>query len=294
MNSNRFTRSVLVAVAAMGIVSLAACSSGSSASSEGNASSAAAETAAAASSSEAPADQGVANPGTITIGTITDAKPYAYSENGELTGFEIDLIKAAAEKAGLTPELTTMDFSALLAAVNNGQFDVVASAVGITDERKELVDFSNGYLAGYFALLTKDGKVTDLASVNGKKIGVLQGSIQDTNSATLIPGAEIVRFPDTNSATQALNTDRVEGIFIDYETALDNTKKDAKLTIPFTVPALDFPAGWAVKKGNEALLTTLNAALDELVADGTWMTLYTKYFPEAPVPTDAEMPPYIK
>lgn len=291
VKSNRFNRSVLVAVAALGLVGLAACSSGSTASTDASAPAASEATAAA---SEAPADQGVANAGTITVGTITDAKPYAYSENGELTGFEIDLIRAAAERAGLTPELTTMDFSALLAAVNNGQFDVVASAVGITDERKELVDFSNGYLAGYFALLTKDAKVADLASVSGKKIGVLQGSIQDTNAAVLIPGAEVVRFPDTNSATQALNTDRVEGIFIDYETALDNTKKDDKLSIPFTVPATDFPAGWAVKKGNEALLTTLNAALDELVADGTWMTLYTKYFPEAPVPTDTEMPPYVK
>ena len=299
MKANRLTRALVVTLAAAGLVSLAACSSSSTASSSSSAAataaaSAATDSTAAASASAAPADQGVATPGVLNIGTITDAKPYAYSEGGELTGFEIDLIKAAAAKAGLTPELTTMDFSALLAAVNNGQFDVVASAVGITDERKKLVDFSNGYLAGYFALLTKDGKVTDLASINGKKIGVLQGSIQDTNSATLIPGAEVVRFPDTNSATQALNTDRVEGIFIDYETALADTKKDDKLTIAFTEPATAFPAGWAVKKGNQPLLDALNAALDELVADGTWMTLYTKYFPEAPVPTASEMPPYVK
>jgi polar amino acid transport system substrate-binding protein len=290
VTSTRFIRAAAMTLAALGLVSLAACSSSSTESPESESAAAAP----AAASSAAAEDLGVATPGVITIGTITDAKPYAYSENGELTGFEIDLIKAAAERAGLTPELTTMDFSALLAAVNNGQFDVVASAVGITDERKELVDFSNGYLAGYFALLTKDGKVTDLPSIEGKKIGVLQGSIQDTNSATLIPGAEVVRFPDTNSATQALKTDRVEGIFIDYETALAETKKDAALTVAFTEPATDFPAGWAVKKGNAALLTTLNAALDELVADGTWMTLYTKYFPEAPVPTDAEQPPYVK
>lgn len=278
MRSNRIVRALIASLAAVSIAALAACSS---------------NTDAAPAESESTVDLGVATPGTLSIGTITDAKPYAYSENGELTGFEIDLIKAAAEKVGLTPEFTTMDFSALLAAVNNGQFDVVASAVGITEERKGIVDFSNGYLAGYFALLTKDGKVADLAGVSGKKVGVLQGSIQDTNSANLIPGAEVVRFPDTNAAIQALKTDRVDGLFIDFETALANTKEDSKLSIPFTVPATAYPAGWAVKKGNQALLDALNGALEELVTDGTWLTLYTKYFPEAPVPTGTELPPYI-
>lgn len=282
MRTNRIVRAVVASLAVVSIAALAACSSNSG-------------TAAPAESSASEAvDLGVATPGTLTIGTITDAKPYAYSENGELAGFEIELIKAAATELGLTPEFTTMDFSALLAAVNNGQFDVVASAVGITAERKELVDFSHGYLAGYFALLTKDGKVTDLASVDGKKIGVLQGSIQDTNSASLIPGAEVVRFSDTNAAKQALTTDRVEGIFIDFETALAETKTNSALSIPFTVPATAYPAGWAVKKGNQTLLDALNGALDKIVSSGQWLEIYKKYFPEAPVPaTDAELPPYI-
>ncbi|HEY2273524.1 MAG TPA: transporter substrate-binding domain-containing protein, partial [Jatrophihabitantaceae bacterium] len=96
---------------------------------------------------------GVAKAGVLKIGTSNNIKPYAYEENGKLTGFEIDLITAAAKKLNLKPEFVAMDFAGLLPAVNNHQFDVVASAVGITDERKKMVDFSDGYLAGYFGVL---------------------------------------------------------------------------------------------------------------------------------------------
>ncbi|MHB0927374.1 MAG: ABC transporter substrate-binding protein [Candidatus Nanopelagicales bacterium] len=283
MRTHRIIRAVVASVAALSMTTLAACSNSSSDNSSTPS----------ASSTSAAVDLGVATPGTLNIGTITDAKPYAYSENGELKGFEIDLIKAAADKLNLKPQFTTMDFSGLLAAVNNSQFDVGASAIGITADRKKLVDFSHGYLAGYFSLLTKNKKVTSLDDVKGKKVGVLQGSIQDANSATLIPGAVVVRFPDTNAAKQALKTDRVDGLFIDFETALAETKVDSTLSIPFNVSAKGFPAGWAVKKGNQKLLDALNKALDEVIADGTWLKLYKQYFPEDPVPTGSDLPPYI-
>jgi polar amino acid transport system substrate-binding protein len=248
------------------------------------------------SKSSGTASAGVAKSGTLKIGTSNNIKPYAYEENGKLTGFEIDLIAAAAKKLELKPDFIALDFSALLPAVNNRQFDVVASAVGITAPRKKMVDFSDGYLAGYFGVLTRPGSgiTSAVSSVSGKRIAVLQGSIEDANADTFIPGAKIVRFPDNNTADLALKNNRVDGFFNDFDPNLGIVKKypDLHLSQPITIPATSFPAGWAVRKGNTALVTKLNTALKQVVSDGTWLTLYKKYFPQDPVPTAKQLPPY--
>lgn len=239
---------------------------------------------------------GIAQAGVLKIGTSNNLKPYAYLQNGKLTGFEVDLIAAAAKRLSLKPQFVTMDFSGLLPAVNNRQFDVAASAIGITAPRKKMVDFSDGYLAGYFGLLTRQnsGITKDVASVKGKKIAVLQGSIEDANADKFIPGAQIVRFPDDNTADLALANNRIDGFFNDYDPNLAYIAKSPSLHLvqPLTVPATAFPAGWAVKKGNTALVTKLDGALKQVVQDGTWLQLYKKYFPQDPVPTQAQLPPY--
>jgi polar amino acid transport system substrate-binding protein len=239
---------------------------------------------------------GVAKSGVLKIGTSSNEKPYVYQENGKLTGFEIDLITAAAKKLSLKPEFVTMDFSALLPAVNNSQFDVAAAAIGITAPREKMVTFSSGYLAGFFGVLTPptSGITKDVATVKGKKIAVLQGSIEDTNASKFIPGAQIVRFPDQNSAALALANHRVDGLFNDYDPNLSLVSKypALKLAQPISLPASAFPAGWVVKKGNATLVGKLNDALTQVVQDGTWMTLYKKYFPRDPIPTKSQLPPY--
>lgn len=241
-------------------------------------------------------DDGVATAGVLKVGTSNNTKPYAYEENGKLTGFEIDLITAAAQKLGLKTDFVALDFAALLPAVNNRQFDVVAAAVGITAPRKKLVVFSEGYLAGYFGVLTRPGTgiTSDVGTVRGKRVAVLQGSIEDTNAARLIPGAKIVRFPDDNSADLALKNNRVDAFFHDFEPNLGIIKKYPHLHLsqPITIPATDYPAGWAVRMGNTALADRLNGALKQIIADGTWLNLYKKYFPQDPVPSGSQLPPY--
>ncbi|GAA1538533.1 ABC transporter substrate-binding protein [Actinomadura kijaniata] len=240
--------------------------------------------------------EGVAKAGVLKVGTTNNVRPYAYAENGKLTGFEIELMDAAAQRIGLRTSYVALDFSALLPAVNNRQFDVVSAAVGITPQRRKVVDFSDGYLAGYLGVLAAPGSgiTSDAASVRGKRIAVLQGSIQDANAGKFVPGAEIVRFPDSNSADLALKNRRVDGFFNDFEPNLAIAKKypGLRLSQPFTVPSTDHPAGWGVRKGNSVLVGKLNGALKQVVADGTWLRLYKKYFPESPVPGADQLPPY--
>lgn len=283
MKTFRMRVAAAIAAVCASAVTVSACSSGSG-------------TAAGSSGTATAKVPGTATAGVLKIGTSSSMKPYVYTQNGQLTGFEVDLITDAARVLKLKPQFVTMDFSALLPAVNNGQFDVAAAAIGITSAREQQVTFSDGYLAGYFGVMTRPGSgiTSSLSSVKGKTVAVLQGSIEDSSAATLIPGANIVRFPDDNTAALALVDKRVDAFFNDYDPDLNIISQypSAHLTQPLVIPATMAPAGWAVKKGNTALISELNKALLVVVHDGDWLKLYKKYFPHDPVPTSAQLPPY--
>ena len=126
----------------------------------------------------APADNpyGLIQPGTIRVASLGDSKPYTFTDaKGQFTGFDVELFKDVAHRAGVDNVVFTgQDFSGLLAAVANGQFDVGVAAIGITDKRKETVDFSNGYLAGYLTVITtKTSGITDANGLSGKRLGVV-------------------------------------------------------------------------------------------------------------------------
>jgi polar amino acid transport system substrate-binding protein len=122
------------------------------------------------------------DPNVISVGTMGDAKPYVFTEaDGSFTGFDAELFRDVARRMGFKEEqvvFTGMDFAALLPAVSNGRFDVGVAAIGTTDERKKTVDFSDGYLAGYLSIISADPNLTSNESTAGKRIGVIQGTLQ--------------------------------------------------------------------------------------------------------------------
>jgi len=230
--------------------------------------------------------------GTITVGTTSDSKPNAYIENGEFKGFDLDLVRAMGDKMGMKVEFSAIDFPGLFPAVASGRFDMGAASTAGTVERQKIVDFSDGYLGGYLGVLTKktSGITKDNASTNGKRLGLLQGSIQEQYAKKFLPGATLVMFPDNNSGVSALQTGRIDAYFLDYVVGTDYIAQHADLTQPIALPAFDLPAAFPIKKGNTELETAVNAALVEVVKDGTWLKLYNQYFSKAPKPKD--LPPY--
>src|SRR3712207_4115195 len=157
-------------------------------------------TPAAPSSADNPYD--LIQPGTVRVASLGGAKPYNFTDaQGTFTGFDVELFKDVAKRAGVDNVVFTgQDFSPILPAVANGQFDAGVAAIGITDKRKETVDFSNGYLAGYLTVLTtKDSGIKDANGLNGKRLGVVQGTLQEAYAVKNFPSANLVRFPDKNS-----------------------------------------------------------------------------------------------
>jgi polar amino acid transport system substrate-binding protein len=228
------------------------------------------------------------DPHVISVGTMGDAKPYAFvDKEGKFTGFDVEFFLSVAARLGFDKDhvtFTGQDFSALMPSVANKRFDTVAAAVGITEVRKKTVDFSDGYLAGYLSIVTPDATIAGPETLKGKRLGVVQGTLQETYAVKNFPGADLVRFPDNNSAISALNSGTVDCHFLDYEAAKQYSEKYPKLKITANIPSFDAPAGFVVAKGNDAFREALNTALHAAMQDGTWKTLYQKWFPGSPMP----------
>lgn len=229
-------------------------------------------------------------PGTISVGSVGDSKPYTFTDaNGQFDGFDIELFRDVARRMGFDKDhvtFTGQDFSALLPSVANGRFDVAVAAIGITDARKKVVDFSDGYLAGYLTVLSAEPGIKAADDLAGKRLGVVQGTLQETYARTHFTKADIVNFPDNNAGVSALNSGSIDAHFLDYEAAKQYGDQYKGLSLAINIPSFDAPAGFAVRHGNDAFRTALNKALHEAMQDGTWKTLYAKWFPGSPMPAD--------
>ena len=229
---------------------------------------------------------GLITPGQIRVASLGDAKPYTFTdESGEFTGFDVELFTDVAGRIGIDDVVFTgQDFSGLLAAVANGQFDVGVAAIGITEERQQTVDFSDGYLAGYLTVMASpDADIADEDDLAGKRLGVVQGTLQEAYAVKNFTETELVRFPDNNAAISAVNSGAVDAHFLDYEAAKEYAAQYG-LENAIDIPSFDAPAGFAIAKGKPEFQEALNEALHEAMEDGTWKELYQKWFPGSPMP----------
>ena len=228
------------------------------------------------------------DPATISVGSMGDAKPYTFTDsNGQFEGFDVELFRDVARRMGFDKDhvtFTGQDFSALLPSVANGRFDVAVAAIGTTEARKKTVDFSDGYLAGYLTVLSADPAIKTADDLAGKRIGVVQGTLQEAYAKAHFTKADIVDFPDNNSAVSALNAGSVDAHFLDYEAAKQYAEQFKGLKLAINIPSFDAPAGFVVKKGNDAFREALNKNLHAAMQDGTWEKLYVKWFPGSPMP----------
>ncbi|MEY8828237.1 ABC transporter substrate-binding protein [Sedimentitalea sp. XS_ASV28] len=227
-------------------------------------------------------------PGTVSVGSLGDAKPYAFtSATGEFSGFDVEFLKNVLGRLGFEEDqilFTGQEFAALLPSVANGRFDIAAAAIGITEQRAKVVDFTNGYLAGYLTVLSADDDIgEDVATLEGKRLGVVQGTLQELYAKKNFDGAAIVQFPDNNTGVAALNNGTIDAHFLDYEAAKTYGER-YDLALKINIPSFDAPAGFAVQPGNDALRDALNEAMQAAMNDGTWRELYQQWFPGSPMP----------
>ncbi|MBM7366329.1 ABC transporter substrate-binding protein/permease [Gordonia hydrophobica] len=224
-------------------------------------------------------------PNTIVVGTLSDAPPsICVNSKQQFTGMDNEMLRAIADKLGLKVEFVGTEFSSLLAQVASHRFDVGSSSITTTDERRQTVDFTNGYDFGYFALAgPANGKVRSFDDLNaGTRIGVVQGTVQDdyvVNTLHLTP----VKFPDYATAYANLKSGQIDAWVAPSQQAEGTVQASDGIEILENTFSINNFTAWAVAKNNRALADALNSGLDAIIADGTWARLYSDWAPR-PLP----------
>ena len=269
------------------VLSLAACgSTASSAASSEAASSEAASSDAASSetaSSEAASETETAElstvePGKLIMSTNAAFPPYEMTtDSGEFEGIDIETAQAIADKLGLELQIDDMDFDAALLAVQQGKSDMVMAGVTVTDERQNVMDFTDSYATGIQSIIVKED--SDIASVDdlaGKKIGTQRGTTGYLYCSDDFGDENIVAYDDGLTAVQMLNNGQVDCVVIDNAPAKEFVAANPGLKLLDTAYVEENYA-IGVGKGNTELKDAINTALEELKADGTLQAIVDKY-----------------
>lgn len=216
----------------------------------------------------------------VRIATEASYPPFEIvdEKTKELVGFDIDLVKAIADKAGFEVEFVNTPFDSLLAGMATCQFDAAVSAITITEERSKKMNFSDPYInAGQIITVRLDNtNIHGPADLKGKTIGV-QLSTTGQIEAEKIEGATVKPYDTVDLAFLDLANGQVDAVVVDYPTTLNyvNQSKDKIKTTGdvFT----DESYGIAVCQTNTELVEKINKGLAELKQDGTLKKLEDKW-----------------
>ena len=276
----KITRRSFMAAAGLTVAALAltACGGSSSTASSAAASSVASSAAASSEAASAAATElTTVEAGKLTMATNAAFPPYEMTTDaGEFEGIDIETAQAIADKLGLELQIDDMDFDAALLSVQQGKADIVMAGVTVTDERKAVMDFSDSYATGIQSIIVPDG--SDIASPDdlaGKKIGTQRGTTGYIYCSDDFGDENVVAYDDGLTAVQALNNGQVDAVVIDNAPAKEFVAANPGLVILDTSYAEeDYAIG--VAKGS-SLKDAVNAALEELKADGTLQSIVDKY-----------------
>lgn len=239
-----------------------------------------------ASEGEGGSGEGGGDGQTYTVGIDTTYPPFEFEDsNGNYKGIDVDLIKAIAKNQGFEVTLEPMDFGGIIPALQAGQLDVAIAGMSITDERKEIVDFSEPYFeAGLTLVSQKDNsEIEALEDLEGKTVVVKSGTTgaqfaQDNQDEY---GYEITVLEDSPSMFQEVSNGNADVLIEDYPViayAIAESNLDLKI-VGDRLNGDNY--GIAVLKGEHAdLLDKINAGLQELKDSGEYDEILNTYISE--------------
>ena len=227
--------------------------------------------------------------GKLIMSTNAQFPPYEMVADGEGfngTGFEgidIEIAAALADKLGLELVIDDMEFDSALLAVQNNAADMMLAGLSYSEERDQVVDFSDSYATGVQVVIVKEGSDVTMDNLGEYMIGTQRGTTgylyaSDTPENGGYGEDHVIAYDNGATAVQELINGTIDAVIIDQAPAQEYVaaNADAGLTI--------LPGNWveeqyclAVDDGNTALLNALNTALNELISDGTVQSIIDKY-----------------
>jgi ABC-type amino acid transport substrate-binding protein len=222
----------------------------------------------------------------ITVASDIAYPPFEFERDGEPVGFDIDLMNEIGKRAGFTPEYQNVGFDGIIGGLANNQYDAVISAMTITPERAERIDFSDPYFnADQSLLVPSDSDIGSVGEIGDATVGVQIGTTGEIKANEFeeqgdITG-EIRTFDTIEDAFAALNNGQIDAIINDLPVSQDEVNgSDGALEIVQVIPTGE-QYGIAFPKDSD-LRADVNEALQEIKDDGTYEEIYKKWIGRAP------------
>lgn len=228
-----------------------------------------------------------ADNGVLKIGTEGDAPNFSMADaSGNVTGFDADVANALCKELDMTCEFVVQSFSTLVPSIDTGRFDVIISGLGITDERRQKIDYSIPYATTpLWFVVPKDSPLagaTDLQTIldglKGKSVGVVNGTTYARFVTKMAPDADIKTYDGTTQQLADLSAGRVDAALSDSPTWQDFfktpesegfTRIDVRVRPSDDHETLGYGMGVGLKKGDAELQAKLDKAVCTLINDGT-------------------------
>lgn len=229
-------------------------------------------------------------PGVLSVGSDNAYPPFEEIKPGskEPVGFDVDIYKEVAKRLGLTAVSTTTDFDGLFTqSIPTGAFDAGVSAITIKEERRKTVDFTVPYFVADLSLAVnsaKTPKVTSIDTMAGLTLGAQKGTTGEDCAKFLVKqgkAKEVKSYDDAAAAFQDLVAGRVAAIVNDRPASEGFIEKNADLKVVQVITTKE-QYGFAISKEKPDLRVAIDGALTAMMTDGTYATIYERWFGTAP------------
>ncbi|KAB1198444.1 MULTISPECIES: basic amino acid ABC transporter substrate-binding protein [Haloferax] len=236
---------------------------------------------------------------TITIGSDIPYRPFEWeTTDGELTGFDVDIAQAVfSDELGYEHEFQKTSFDGIIPSLNNGNFRVIMSAMTITEERAEKIDFSDPYFTAYQTIVVlENGDISAKEDLKGKTVGVQKGTTgagaadqlkeefggdltiqrydQITGAFDALRNNQVVAVVNDNTVNAEFVNQSESAVFLEGEGAASEAGKEAPPYLTLTVEEY----GIGFRQDDDDLREEVNGALATIKDNGTYDEIYSNYF----------------
>ncbi len=271
----------MLLTATLGIIGLTACGSSTSATtSAASADTTTAETEAAAETTASTDYKDALADKKLIVGCDTSFVPFCFpDDSNQYTGFDIDMLAAFSDYLGFEYELQPMDFTALLMSVQTSKIDMAVAGITITEDRAKVMDISDPYYdAGLQIFVKEDSDITSLADLEGKTLALKEGTASIQFVADNVKNCTVTSFPNVESAYLEVERGAADAVIFDSPNMKYYLSQNPDSGCKVVGDLMDgCQYGAMLQKGSE-YTEYINAALAALKADGTYDTIYEKWF----------------
>lgn len=236
--------------------------------------------------------QNIRKSGVLRAGVkdLTPSFALADIKTGEISGYDVDFVRAIARRLGVRLEITPVsgEENERIDALTEGRVDIVAATMTKTKEREKLIDFSHTYFVTAQKFLVHEGTVQRLSDLKNKKIGTVDQTTSVENLRKSLPSASIVLFTGYVPAFLALQNREIFAVSTDEAILAGILAKAEKGE--FEIPKVSIsrePYGLGVRKGHTSFLRFVNQTLLEMERSGEAKRIFDKWFgPESEAPLE--------